>query len=145
MSNHYPEHLFFTWTVLRIEIWHLFGDLSQSDNISEIKPPLPSNQEFSFRLFSRKNSLALKIFSVQILSKGLAEKVPTSAIFLRTVNIYYLTVAKQIKVSFFQKVQFVFQISKSPKTIFQITILNLIFEIPAHNSKQLIQISSSGQ
>ena len=34
------------------------------------------------------------------------------------------------------------QISK--KKLFQITILNLKFEIPAHNSKQLIQISSSG-
>ena len=28
--------------------------------------------------------------------------------------------------------------------LLQITILNLKFEIPAHNSKQLIQISSSG-
>ena len=34
------------------------------------------------------------------------------------------------------------QISK--KKLLQITILNLKFEIPAHNSKQLIQISSSG-
>ena len=32
----------------------------------------------------------------------------------------------------------------SPKKLFQKTILSLKFEIPAHNSKQLIQISSSG-
>jgi hypothetical protein len=48
------------------------------------------------------------------------------------------------KGGFFQKVPFVFQIFKSPKKIFQITILNLKCEIPANKSKQLNQISSSG-
>ena len=37
----YPEHLFFMWIVLRIVIWlPFFGDLSQSETLSEIKPPL---------------------------------------------------------------------------------------------------------
>ena len=44
------------------------------------------------------------------------------------------------KGAFFQKVKFVFQISK----LFQKTILSLKFEIPDHISKQIIQISSSG-
>ena len=38
-----------------------------------------------------------------------------------------------LKVAFFQKVRFVFQISKSQNKILQIAILNLKFEIPAHN------------
>ena len=42
-----------------------------------------------------------------------------------------------LKVAFFQKVRFGFQTSKSPKKIFQKTILNLKFEIPAHNSIML--------
>ena len=37
-------------------------------------------------------------------------------------------VSQVLKVAFIQKVQFVFQISKSPQTIFQITILSLKFE-----------------
>ena len=40
-----------------------------------------------------------------------------------------------LKVAFFQKVRFVFQISKSWKKIFQKTILNLKFKIPAHISQ----------
>ena len=48
-------------------------------------------------------------------------------------------------VFFFQKVRCVFQISKSPKKIFQKAILSLKFKFPAKNSKQQIQISSSGQ
>ena len=72
-----------------------FGDLRQSDNISEIKPPLSSDQEFSFRLFSRKNSLALKIFSVYVdLVEGFGRQCLHRQFFLRTVNIYYLAVAK---------------------------------------------------
>ena len=43
-----------------------------------------------------------------------------------------------LKVAFFQKVQCVFQISKSPKKIFQITILSLKFKFPANNSKVLL-------
>ena len=40
-----------------------------------------------------------------------------------------------LKVAFFQKVQNVFQVSKSPKKkIFQKTILNLKFKFPANNS-----------
>ena len=38
-----------------------------------------------------------------------------------------------LKVAFYQKVRFVFQISKSPKKIFQKTILNLKFKTPTHN------------
>ena len=38
-----------------------------------------------------------------------------------------------LKVAFFQKVRFIFQISQSPKKIFQKTILNLKFKIPTHN------------
>ena len=38
-----------------------------------------------------------------------------------------------IKVPFFQKVQFVFQISKSQDKIFQKTILSLKFKFPANN------------
>ena len=49
-----------------------------------------------------------------------------------------------LKVSFFQKVRFVFQNSQSPQKNIQKTILSLKFEIPAHNGKQLIQISSLG-
>ena len=48
------------------------------------------------------------------------------------------------KGAFFQKSRFFVQISQSPKKIFQKIILSLKFEIPAHISKQLIQISSSG-
>ena len=44
-----------------------------------------------------------------------------------------LAIVVYLKVAFFQKVRFVFQNTKSPKTIFQKTILTLKFEIPAHN------------
>ena len=37
----------------------------------------------------------------------------------------------QVKVAFFQKVRFVFQISQSPQKLFQKTIPSLKFEIPA--------------
>ena len=47
-----------------------------------------------------------------------------------------------LKVVFFQKVRFVFQISQSPKKLIPKNYPE--FEIPAHISKQLIQISSSG-
>ena len=39
-----------------------------------------------------------------------------------------------VKVAFLQKVRCVFQISKSPKKIFQKTILNLKFKFPANNN-----------
>ena len=42
------------------------------------------------------------------------------------------------KGGFFQKVRFVFQISKSPKKIFQKTILNLKFRFPANNTLLLL-------
>ena len=42
------------------------------------------------------------------------------------------------KVAFFQKVRCVFQISKSPKKIFQKTILNLKFKFPAKNTLLLL-------
>ena len=42
------------------------------------------------------------------------------------------------KGGFFQKVRCVFQISKSPKKIFQKTILSLKFKFPANNSKVLL-------
>ena len=42
-----------------------------------------------------------------------------------------------IKVAFFHKLRFVFQISKPPKKIFQKTILNFKFKIPAQNSIML--------
>ena len=42
------------------------------------------------------------------------------------------------KGGFFQKVQFVFQISKSPKKIFRKTILNLKFKFPANNSEVIL-------
>ena len=45
---------------------------------------------------------------------------------------------------FFWKCDVFFQICKSPKKIFQITILNLKFRFPANNSKKQIQISTSG-
>ena len=43
MPNLFPKHVFFRWIVLRGwgVIWHpFFGDLSQSEELSEIKPPL---------------------------------------------------------------------------------------------------------
>ena len=41
VSSTYPDHLLFRWIVLRTVIWHLFfGDLSQIEKLSEIKPPL---------------------------------------------------------------------------------------------------------
>ena len=43
-----------------------------------------------------------------------------------------------LKVAFFQKVRFVFQISKSSKKIFQKTILNLKFKFPANNTLLLL-------
>ena len=49
-----------------------------------------------------------------------------------------------LKVAFFQKVRCVFQIYKSTKQLFLITNLNLKFKFPTNNSKQKIQISSSG-
>ena len=48
---------------------------------------------------------------------------------------------ESIKVASFQNVQFVCPIFLKK---FQITILNLKFEFPAHNNKQLIKLSSSG-
>ena len=47
-----------------------------------------------------------------------------------------------IKGSFFSESEIRF--SNLQNKLLQINILNLKFEIPAHNSKQLIQISSSG-
>ena len=49
-----------------------------------------------------------------------------------------------LKVAFFQKWDSFFKSPNLQNKLLQITILNLKFEIPAHNSKQLIQISSSG-
>ena len=43
-------------------------------------------------------------------------------------------IIQSAKGGFFQKVRCVFQISKSPKKIFQISILNLKFKFPANNS-----------
>jgi hypothetical protein len=41
VPNHSPEHLLFRWIVFWRVIWHLFvGDLSQSEKLSEIEPPL---------------------------------------------------------------------------------------------------------
>ena len=48
---------------------------------------------------------------------------------------------ESIKVASFQNVQFVCPIFLKK---FQITILNLKFEFPSHNSKQLIQVLSLG-
>ena len=45
-----------------------------------------------------------------------------------------------LKVAYFQKVQFVFQISQSPKSLFQITIMSLKFNFSTNNSKPQIQI-----
>ena len=41
VPNYNPEQLLFRWIVLRAVIWYLFfGDLGQSENLSEIKSPL---------------------------------------------------------------------------------------------------------
>ena len=41
VPNRSPEHLLFRWIVFWGVIWHLFvGDLSQSEKLSDIKPPL---------------------------------------------------------------------------------------------------------
>ena len=55
-----------------------------------------------------------------------------------------LTSRVQIKVAFFQKSAIRFSNLPVFKKIFQITILSLKFKFPANNSKQQIQISSSG-
>ena len=62
-------------------------------------------------------------------------------IFFSLTPLFQPTLNFSLKVAFYQKVRFIFQISKS---IFQITILNLKFEIPTYSSKQQSQISSSG-
>ena len=49
-----------------------------------------------------------------------------------------------LKVAFFRKCYMFFKSPNLQKWLFQITILKLKFEFPAHNSKQLVQISSSG-
>ena len=51
---------------------------------------------------------------------------------------YLLNTFAVLKVAFFQKVRCVFQISKSPKNIFQKTILNLKFKFPANNTLLLL-------
>ena len=43
-----------------------------------------------------------------------------------------------LKVTFFQRVLFIFQISKSQKKIFEKTILSLIFKFPANNTLLLM-------
>ena len=41
VPNQPPEHLLYKWIVLRGVIWHLiFENLSQNENLSEIKLPL---------------------------------------------------------------------------------------------------------
>ena len=46
--------------------------------------------------------------------------------------------AELLKVAFFQKVRFVFQISQSQKQIFPKTILNLKLKFPAKNTSLLL-------
>ena len=52
---------------------------------------------------------------------------------------------EKFKVPFFRKQDSFFKSPNLPKKLFKKTILTLKFEILAHISKQLIQISSSGQ
>ena len=41
MPNHSPENLLFSWIALRVsDLTPSFGDLSQSEKLSEIKQPL---------------------------------------------------------------------------------------------------------
>jgi hypothetical protein len=49
-----------------------------------------------------------------------------------------MQILRLLKVVFFQKVRFVFQISKSQKKIFQKTILSLKFKFPANNTLLLL-------
>ena len=45
LPNHAPEHYVFRWIMVRGVICHHFlGDLSQSEKLSEIKPPLEGNE-----------------------------------------------------------------------------------------------------
>ena len=49
VPNYYPKHLLFRWIVLRIGFGTAFGgDLSHSEKLSEIKPPLDKWLTFSF-------------------------------------------------------------------------------------------------
>ena len=51
VPNNSPEHLF-RWIVLRRLIRHLFfWDLNQSENLSEIKPPLVLSDDLSFIVY----------------------------------------------------------------------------------------------
>ena len=69
MSKHSPEQLFFRWIVLRI----FFGDWSQSEKLSEIKPPLVS--EWFFDAFITKNILKPTVFFLTSLYVILKKKV----------------------------------------------------------------------
>ena len=68
----------------------------------------------------------LKIFSIELF-----------CYFLKSLDMHAL-----LKVPFFSEREIIF--SNLPKKLFQRTMLSLKFEISAHISKQLIQISSSG-
>ena len=79
----------------------------------------------------------------QIISEGNCDVVLKFSLSKNT-KLYKRTSAQPSKGGFFSESVIRFSNLQISKKIFQITILNLKFEIPAHNSKQLIQISSSG-
>ena len=77
--------------------------------------------------------------SIPLVVKFEGAEVPSSGVPLYHINRAPSspTTKAMLNVPFIQRVRFVFQITQSPKKVFQKTILSLKFEIPAHISKQL--------
>ena len=66
VPNYYPKHLLFRWIV----IWHLcFGDLSQSEKNSEIKPPLVSCRNSRKSSIWSSNCQTLKWYNLLLVSQ----------------------------------------------------------------------------
>ena len=113
-------------------------DISWSPNPSYNSPVVP----LSFRFVRPYAGIFKIIFSRLLFTIIFKLKMVISRLLSLLVHLYVEWV---LRVTFFSESAIRFsnlQISK--KKLLQITILNLKLEIPVHNSKQLIQISSSG-
>ena len=100
------------------------------------------NDSMEIEEISCESTTAWKLVLLQELFNYI---VPWLFLYLFTLTNSMYSKYLDFKGGFFQKVRFVFQISKSPKKNYSKSLSwtwNLKFEIPAHNSKQLFQISA---
>ena len=66
VPNYYPKHLFFRWIV----IWHIcFGDLRQSEKLSEIKPPVVAFRNSRKSSIWSSNCQTLKWYKLLVVSQ----------------------------------------------------------------------------